>query len=634
MKMTGRRERIQVIGGFLSGMVLPNIGAFIAWGLITALFIPTGWIPNEQLALLVGPMIKYLLPLLIGYTGGKAVAGERGGVIGTIATMGVIVGADIPMFLGAMALGPLSGYIIKKFDKLVEGRVPAGFEMLVNNFSIGIIGMLLALLAYEGIGPVIQEVNKLLMEGIQFLVKAGYLPLLSIVNEPAKVLFLNNAIEQGIYAPLGLQDSLANGGKSIFFMLETSPGPGLGVLLAFWLFGKGASKTSAPTAVIIHFFGGIHEIYFPYVLMKPLMIIPMILGGMAGVITFMFFNAGLVAFPSPGSIFSYLAMTPRGGFTGTIAGVVVGTAVSFVISAVILKLTGSANEDFETSKSKSREMKLKGKPQPSPVPVNSVSGLGATDSIRKIVVACDAGMGSSAMGAGMLRKKVKEAGLTHLSVTNSAVNSLHGDEDLVITHRDLTDNARRVAPGAHHLSLTNFLDSDFYAALVKKLQQGSSLPENVLTEAEEPALFTLSENHIFLGLKASNKEQAIRFAGEQLVKGGYAEPEYVDAMLEREKLTPTYLGESIAVPHGTIEAKDRVINTGIVICQYPDGVKFGEGDDDIARIVIGIAARNNEHIQVITGLTNALDDEAAIKQLAETSDKQLVLHLLGPEKAA
>lgn len=634
MKITGRRERIQAIGGFLSGMVLPNIGAFIAWGLITALFIPTGWIPNEQLALLVGPMIKYLLPLLIGYTGGKAVAGERGGVIGTIATMGVIVGADIPMFLGAMALGPLSGYIIKKFDKFVEGRVPAGFEMLVNNFSIGIIGMLLALLAYEGIGPVIQEVNKLLMEGIQFLVKAGYLPLLSIVNEPAKVLFLNNAIEQGIYAPLGLQDSLANGGKSIFFMLETSPGPGLGVLLAFWLFGKGASKTSAPTAVIIHFFGGIHEIYFPYVLMKPLMIIPMILGGMAGVITFMFFNAGLVAFPSPGSIFSYLAMTPRGGFTGTIAGVVVGTAVSFVISAVILKLTGSANEDFESSKSKSREMKLKGKPQSSPGPVNSVSELGATDSIRKIVVACDAGMGSSAMGAGMLRKKVKEAGLTHLSVTNSAVNSLRGDEDLVITHRDLTDNARRVAPDAHHLSLTNFLDSDFYAALVKKLQHGSSLPENVLTEAEEPALFTLSEKHIFLGLKALNKEQAIRFAGEQLVKGGYVEPEYVDAMLEREKLTPTYLGESIAVPHGTIEAKDRVIKTGIVICQYPDGVKFGEDDDDIARIVIGIAARNNEHIQVITGLTNALDDEAAIKQLAETSDKQLVLHLLGPEKAA
>lgn len=640
MKMTGKRERIQAVGGFLSGMVLPNIGAFIAWGLITALFIPTGWLPNAQLAELVGPMIKYLLPLLIGYTGGKAVAGERGGVIGTIATMGVIVGADIPMFLGAMVLGPFSGYIIKKFDKMVEGRIPAGFEMLVNNFSIGIIGMLLALLAYEGIGPVVQEVNRLLMDGIQHMVKAGYLPLLSVVNEPAKVLFLNNAIEQGIYAPLGLQDSLANGGKSIFFMLESSPGPGLGLLLAFWLFGKGASKQSAPTAIIIHFFGGIHEIYFPYVLMKPLMIIPMILGGMAGVITFMMFDAGLVAFPSPGSIFSYLAMTPRGGFTGTLAGVIVGTGVSFVVSSVILKLTGAGSEDFEASRAKSKEMKQKGKVQVSPQATArqvKITDLINVAGIRNIVVACDAGMGSSAMGAGMLRKKIKDAGLHHIRVSNCAVNSLQGNEDLVITHRDLTDNARRVSPGAQHLSLTNFLDANFYTTLMEKLRAGSSGSAEercVVSPSEEPSFFTLAAQHIFLGLTAVNKEQAIRFAGEQLVKGGYVEPEYVDAMLAREKLTSTYLGESIAVPHGTIEAKDRVLKTGIVICQYPSGVKFGEEEDAVARIVIGIAARNNEHIQVISGLTNALDDPDIIRKIAETDDRQLILELLSPEQVA
>lgn len=138
---------------------------------------------------------------------------------------------------------------------------------------------------------------------------------------------------------------------------------------------------------------------------------------------------------------------------------------------------------------------------------------------------------------------------------------------------------------------------------------------------------------MFLNLQASDKEQAIRFAGEQLVKGGYVEPEYVPAMLEREKLTSTYLGESIAVPHGTIEAKDRVLRTGVVFCQYPQGVRFGDEEDEVARLVIGIAARNNEHIQVITSLTNALDDESVIERLANTTSVQEVLDLLGGKKA-
>jgi len=649
MKTRGKRERIQTMGGFLTGMVLPNIGAFIAWGLITALFIPTGWLPDAHLAALVGPMIKNLLPLLIGYTGGKAIGGARGGVIGAITTMGVIVGADIPMFLGAMILGPLAGYIIKKFDHYIEGKIPAGFEMLVNNFSIGIIGMLLALLAYGGVGPVIYEVNKLLMDGIQYLVKAGYLPFLSIVNEPAKVLFLNNAIEQGIYAPLGLQDSAAHGGKSIFFMLETSPGPGLGLLLAFWLFGKGASKQAAPTAAIIHFLGGIHEIYFPYVLMKPIMIIPMILGGMAGVLTFLFFGSGLVAFPSPGSIFSYLAMTPRGGFTGTLAGIIVGTSVSFALSAVILRLSGNQNEDFAASQEQSKAMKRRGqvKPAADKDSIASVSGtdisLTNLDGVKHIVFACDAGMGSSAMGAGMLRKKIKTAELSDILVTNCAVNDLSGNEDLVITHRDLTENARRRAPNAQHISLTNFLDNDLYTLLITRLtaeNPAAGYRDNLMVDLQgrldedQSQLFRLSADNIFLNLRAENKEQAILFAGEQLVKGGYVQREYIKAMLAREQQISTYLGESIAVPHGTVEAKDRVLKTGVVYCQYPQGVRFGENEGDIARLVIGIAARNNEHIQVISSLTNVLDDKTVIEELAMTGDVNRVLDLLTGTKVA
>ncbi len=456
------RANIQAFGGFLTGMVLPNIGAFIAWGLITALFIPTGWIPNQQLAQLVGPMIKFLLPLLIGYTGGKAIAGTRGGVMGTIATMGVVVGADIPMFIGAMVLGPLGGYVIKKFDAAIEGKVPTGFEMLVNNFSMGIIGMILAIIAYLGIGPVIVSVNTALTAGVQFMVNAQLLPLLSIVNEPAKVLFLNNAIEQGLYAPLGVQDALAHGGKSIFFMLESSPGPGLGLLLAYWMFGKGISRESAPTAIIIHFFGGIHELYFPYVLMKPIMVLAMIFGGMAGVVTFMFLDAGLVAFPSPGSIFSFLAMTPKGGFIATLSGVAVGTIVSFFISSFLLKLDNKKDEEdtFEETKVKMQEMKGK-----------KTDGDISRDAVKLIVFACDAGMGSSAMGASAFANKLKKADIHHIEVINRAVESIPQEADLVICHEGLLGRARKVFPTKQIITIKNFIGAPEYEELVKKLAQ-------------------------------------------------------------------------------------------------------------------------------------------------------------------
>ena len=305
--------KVQRFGRFLSNMVMPNIGAFIAWGLITALFIPTGWLPNESLGKLVGPMITYLLPLLIGYTGGKLAGGDRGAVVGAITTMGVIVGTDIPMFLGAMIVGPLGGWSIKKFDQAVEGKIKSGFEMLVNNFSAGIIGMLLALLAFVVIGPAVKGLSGALAAGVDFLVKHDLLPLTSIFVEPAKILFLNNAINHGIFSPLGIAQS-QEVGRSIFFLIEANPGPGLGVLLAYMLLGKGSAKQTAGGAAIIHFFGGIHEIYFPYVLMNPRLLLAVIAGGMTGVFTLVFMHGGLISPASPGSIFAVLAMTPKGGY--------------------------------------------------------------------------------------------------------------------------------------------------------------------------------------------------------------------------------------------------------------------------------------------------------------------------------
>ncbi|CDG46941.1 PTS mannitol transporter subunit IICBA [Serratia symbiotica] len=641
MSSSDIKIKVQNFGRFLSNMVMPNIGAFIAWGIITALFIPTGWLPNETLAKLVGPMITYLLPLLIGFTGGRLVGGDRGGVVGAITTMGVIVGADMPMFLGSMIAGPLGGWAIKTFYRQVDGKIKSGFEMLVNNFSAGIIGMLLVILAFLAIGPLVEGLSHILAAGVNLMVQNNLLPLTSIFVEPAKILFLNNAINHGIFSPLGIQQS-SEAGKSIFFLIEANPGPGMGVLMAYMFFGLGNAKQSASGAAIIHFLGGIHEIYFPYVLMNPRLILAVILGGMSGVFTLTLLNGGLVSPASPGSILAMLAMTPKGAYFANIAAIVAAFAVSFVVSAILLKTSKLKEEDdIEAATRRMQEMKAESKGQSAAA---SADGLyGDLSHVRKIIVACDAGMGSSAMGAGVLRKKVYDAGLTNISVTNTAINNLPGDVDLVITHRDLTERAMRQAPHAQHISLTNFLVSGLYNDLTARLaevartevqaEKTTSTPHDNSTENKDQ-LFKLSASNIFLDNYASNKEQAIRFAGEQLVKGGYAEPEYIEAMLEREKLTSTYLGESIAVPHGTIAAKDRVLKTGVVFCQYPEGVLFGDEEDDIARLVIGIAARNNEHIQVITSLTNALDDENVIARLATTTDIQEVLDLLSGKTSA
>ena len=340
------QERVQRFGGNLAAMVIPNIGAFLAWGLITAFFIPTGWTPNEGLAKLVGPMITYLLPLLIGYTGGKLVYGHRGGVVGAIVTAGIIVGSTVPMFLGAMIVGPIGGFLIKKFDEATGDRIPSGFEMLTNNFSAGIIGAVLAVLGLVAIGPILTAFSNALGAFVDGLIRSGLLPLADIPIEVAKVLFLNNAINHGVLAPLGAVEA-AKTGKAIHFLLETNPGPGLGLLLAFWFAGKGLAKASAPGAIVIHFLGGIHEIYFPYVLANPVMIVALWAGGITADFIFVIFNAGLVATPSPGSIFAYIAVTPPGQHIGVFLGVFAAAAVSFVVGTALLRLWPAKQEDAE-----------------------------------------------------------------------------------------------------------------------------------------------------------------------------------------------------------------------------------------------------------------------------------------------
>ena len=453
------KQAIQKFGRTLSGMIMPNIGAFIAWGLITALFIKDGWLPNERFALLVEPMLRFLLPLLIGYTGGSMAGrnGARGGVVGAIATMGVIVGADVAMLLGAMIAGPIGGFCIRKFDDFFEKKVPAGFEMLVSLFSAGIIGAALALLCNVLIGPAIASCTAKMVTGVDWLVSKRLLPFTSILVEPAKVLFLNNAINHGVFTNLGLAQAAAEG-KSIFFMIESNPGPGLGLLLAYVLIGKGSVKSSASGAAVIHFFGGIHEIYFPFVLMNPVLIIAMICGGFTGVFTLSVLGGGLIGPAAPGSVIAQMLMTPVGAHTANILGILAAAAVSFLLSVLLLKMFGRGDADLEEAKARVQAGGAQAKAADVQV------------AVKKIVFACDAGMGSSALGAAKLRKKLQAAGIAGITVSHSPVSEVPEDADIIVCHKELGERAHGANPKARLVTVTDFLGAPEYDQLISGLR--------------------------------------------------------------------------------------------------------------------------------------------------------------------
>jgi len=499
----GARVAVQKFGTFLSGMVMPNIAIFIAWGIITAFFIETGWTPVGILGGfgetggvanvgLVGPILTYLIPLAIAIQGGRMVYETRGAVVGSIMTMGVIIGANgTTMILGAMICGPLGAYLIKQIDKLWDGKIKPGFEMLVNNYAAGILGFGLAMAGFFWLAPLFKLIAEGLGDAVNFLVQHSLLPLASVIIEPAKVFFLNNAINHGVLDQLGAQQ-VQESGKSILFLLEANPGPGLGILLAFTFFGVGIARSTAPGAIIIQFLGGIHEIYFPYVLQKPVLFIAVILGGATGVATNVAFHSGLVAPASPGSIFAVLGATAKDSFLGVILSVILSAAVSFAVASFFLIATRKrdlANGGGDMSAAMAKLQANKGRdvnaatsgllgnnsPASEEEAEASLGGVGSATTatatrVQNLVFACDAGMGSSAMGASVLRNKIKKAGIEGVTVSNKAIANLSGDEDLIITQEELTERAKQKNPNAQHVSVGNFMNAPQYDQVVEQLK--------------------------------------------------------------------------------------------------------------------------------------------------------------------
>ncbi|MCG4697732.1 PTS mannitol transporter subunit IICBA [Anaerobutyricum soehngenii] len=649
------KVQIQKIGAFLSGMVMPNIGAFIAWGILTALFIPAGWFPNETMNKLVSPTLTYLMPILLGYTGGKMVYDKRGGVAGALATMGVVIGADITMLIGGMVMGPLGAWVMKKVDKCFEGRVKPGLEMLVDNFSMGIVGALLMAFGFIAVEPVFNAVLTVLSAGVNWLVAKNLLPLTAIFVQPAQVLFLNNAINHGIMIPLGVEQA-AKAGKSILFLVEANGGVWTGVALGFAIWGKGMAKKSAPAATIIMGVGGIAEVTFPYVLSKPKTIIAPILGNMAGLFTLTALHGGTVAAVSPGSFFALLAMTPKGSFVANIAGYVVALVVTALLVGIILKFDKTEDMDELPEVNKPNFGKTTGNAKEN---IKSVSG-----KIEKLFFACDAGMGSSVMGVSLMKKKVEEAGLG-VTVEHISVKNLTDEPDMIVTTNALKarveDTISKYDKQIPVFGVDNLLDEGNYDELISMLKENNagkltttgnetintihtknadktdntnSIKNNSTnistqddmdcTEKETSSKNPFPEENILLNVKVADKTEAIRLAGNLLKDHGYVEPEYIDAMIQRDKEASVYLGNHFAIPHGVAGSEKYIKESGISFLQIPDGVDF---NGETAYVMVGIAGKNGEHIEILGNIAEVCTDVGNVEKLRTAKDKKEVLDI-------
>ncbi|GIM46732.1 PTS mannitol transporter subunit IICBA [Collibacillus ludicampi] len=611
-------KKVDRLGRFFSTMVFQNISGLIAIGLIRVVFGPTGWWPNNEFYPIVNLLLLYYIPIVFAYTGGKMVGGQRGGVIASFVTAAMTAAdsTSYPMILPAMVLGPLVGYVIKKVDQWLESRIPVGFELLFYNVVAGITGVSFTILCYFYVAPLFIEGMQCIFLEAKRLVSSGFLPLVALIIEPAKILFLNNVINHGILEPLGIQQT-KEFGNSIFFLLESNPGPGFGLLLAYYLHFKGKEKDEVKSSLAIHVLGGIHEVYFPYVLMKPITIIPLILGGMAGDMTFYLLKTGLVATPSPGSILVLLVMAPKGYHMAILAGFIISALVSFLASVLVISREKAESDNDHTSESKEKTMCVQTK---TVVEVDKKK----TKPVQKIIFACDAGMGSSAMGAALLRKKLRQANL-HFIVDNASVDDIPLDADIVISHKHLTERARVSAPSAKHFSITSFVDHSFYQEFISQLQSQSfdEVSERLPLLNERMGL---TSEHILLRMEAKDKWEAIEQVGSLLVRLGNVEKAYIEEMKQREHSLSTYLGNGVAVPHGIDANSSCIRKPGIAIAQYPKGIDFGDGNT--AYILIAIAGRGPQQLSTLSQLAVMIESVEQVRQLIYAKNKEEIIQII------
>lgn len=427
-------KKLHKVGKFYTRIIMNNIGIFIFIGILSVIFNDHGWLPDKNMYAISQLAYKVILPSFIAYEGGRSVGGKEGGIAGVLAISGVIWHESSAELLGAMLLGPAAGYLWKKECLWVEKYFPSCMQMLGKNMLLGTTGALFSAADIYLILPLLKQTAALFFSWISFLTRCNMTACLSFFIEPAKVFFLNNVVNHMMLVPAGMEQ-IQETGSTILFLLETNPGPGIGVILALF-YAKKLHKNETASVLTAHALGGIHEVYFPFILADLRLLPAVILGGLAGNISFHISKAAVKGMVSPGSIFSILIMADSGCRWKILAGILLSAIVSFLTGILILKKTSVYAKKYSFQKIPSSSQKETDADPEGALQQEPVQEENMRHSVKKIAFVCDGGIGSSVMGAALLRRKLQALGKTEINVEAYAVDLVPTDIDIIICQKD------------------------------------------------------------------------------------------------------------------------------------------------------------------------------------------------------
>lgn len=476
------RNAIHKFGKFYSNIMINMIGIFIFVGILSVIFGDYGWAPNENIYAISQFVYSYVIPALIAYAAGnhmgqiyekrpdvpKTGINHAGGAIAVMAAAGIMIADKNCAILGAMILGPVCGLLWKHVLEPLTRKAVQGMEMLTRNLVAAIVGAAFSITAYYVLTPVLSAVTHVIMMGVDWLIAHKLICLTSVLIEPAKVFFLNNSIHHGILLPLAMQQA-EQSGSSMLFLLETNPGPGLGVLLALWLSNRKKRKEYA-AYMFVECIGGIHEIYFPEVLANLWLLLALIPGGMAGILCMSVFHVASAGLVSPGSILTLLFMSGH-HVLGTLFAVAISTAVSCAIAFFILKRQGKWYTEAAISAQEEKEETVQEKKEEAVQEKRQVLEKELMQEI-KIGFICDAGVGSSAMGAALFRRKLKEEGMNGITAEAYAVDQIPEDLTIGVCQRAFLEILQKESNLSNIVTMESLLNQTEHLALIEKLRKG------------------------------------------------------------------------------------------------------------------------------------------------------------------
>ncbi len=490
------KQYIERIGKFYSHIILENVGLFIAYGILSILFSEGGWFPSSTLTPIIEMIYFIVIPVLISYTTGRRIGGNVGGLVAAMAGLGFFSVDGSSYMLGALLTAPMAGWIAKRGLNWIKAHTVVGFEMLFRNLFIGIVGSILLLFSSYCFNPILNQLKNILTWLLDQLFSYNLVPFMSFLIEPGKVMFLNNTINHGLLVPLGIEQ-VEYMGSSVLFLLETNPVPGFGILLAYFLIEK-KEKKNLLVNMVIQLVGGIHELYFPYVLSNSILFLAVIAGGMAGNFCFLLLQSGVIAPPSPGSILTILLLSPGKNLFGNLFGIAVSAMVSCIIAVIILKrkqtllkgqmiLQEESGEKNRTILKKSVVFENQDKTDQKTVwnngncpkeELEKNAELSNTEqkeysmkTVKKVYFVCQGGFGSSAMGAAILRRKLKNAGFFNIEVANIAIDDIPNDADVIFCQKEIESNLKKIETKAeiHYLeNLSQSLEYDNWISSLRK----------------------------------------------------------------------------------------------------------------------------------------------------------------------